>query len=424
MATAIASLLFLLAVIVISCIWQKVNPGILAIMGALVIGSYVEHLKTDSILSNFPIQLFILLVLMSYVFSSAHVNGTLENLTNRAITLIKGRLSLLPILFFILSFALSAMGPGNITAVALLAPISMAMSRKYKLSPLVAAIMICTGANAGAFSPFAPTGVVATGLMKKIGTDESLIWTVFFTAAVLQTLSAVSAYLIFLIRSKQRNGHFNQSFEFNVEIKPLNKKQIITFVLILSLISGVIIFKMPLLLMASLVTAGTMIMGLSDEDKVIKKIPWSVILMVTGIAMLIGLLEKTGGLDLATGFIAKTTSPNLINAVLALITGVVSAFSSSSGVVMPAFIPLIPGLVEKMMLDGAVPLIVAVAVGSHMVDVSPLSTLGALSLAAVEDKKQRQRVFKYLLLWGMSMSVVGAILAFIFLDIAWSLLLV
>lgn len=421
MSTAIISLLALLAIIVISCIWPKINPGIIALMAALVIGVYLGDSKADAILSYFPISLFVLLVLMSYVFTSAHQNGTLEVVTNKAISLVKGKLYLLPVLFFVLSFTLSAMGPGNITAVALLAPVCMAMSKKYKLSPLVTAIMICTGANAGAFSPFAPTGVVATGLMKKIDINEHLIWTVFIASAVLQTISAITAYIIFLVRLKRRNGHINQTFEFKLEVKPLSKKQILTLAVIALLILGVIVFKVPLVVMAATAASFVMFLGLGDEEKVIKKIPWSVILMVCGIATLIGLLEKTGGLDLATGFIAKTTSPNLINAVLALITGIVSAFSSSSGVVMPAFIPLIPGILEKMMLTDAIPLLIAIAVGSHMVDVSPLSTLGALSIASVEDRTQRQRVFRYLLIWGMSMSVVGGFVAFIFLDLLWKM---
>jgi hypothetical protein len=62
-------------------------------------------------------------------------------------------------------------------------------------------------------------------------------------------------------------------------------------------------------------------------------------------------------------------------------------------------------------------MVIAVAVGSHMVDVSPLSTLGALCLAAVEDKSVRNRMFKLLMVWGVSMSVVGGLLAFIFLDV-------
>ena len=85
---------------------------------------------------------------------------------------------------------------------------------------------------------------------------------------------------------------------------------------------------------------------------------------------------------------------------------------------MPAFIPLLPGLAAKMQIQDTVTLVISVAVGSHMVDVSPLSTLGALSLASVVDQSHRQRIFKMLMIWGMSMALVGSALAYVFLDLA------
>jgi hypothetical protein len=45
-----------------------------------------------------------------------------------------------------------------------------------------------------------------------------------------------------------------------------------------------------------------------------------------------------------------------------------------------------------------------------MVDVSPLSTLGALCVATVADPADARTLFRQLLLWGLSMSVVGALL--------------
>jgi hypothetical protein len=41
---------------------------------------------------------------------------------------------------------------------------------------------------------------------------------------------------------------------------------------------------------------------------------------------------------------------------------------------------------------------------------SPLSTLGALCVAAVADVAEARVLFRQLLIWGLSMSIVGAIL--------------
>ncbi len=422
MSIAVVSLLALVIIIILSCFFTRLNPGLLALMAALFIGVYLGDLSVTQILSFFPSKLFILLLSMTMVFGVAQSNGTLEKVTQRALYLIRGQERLLPILIFVLAFMFSALGPGNIAAVAVLAPIAMFLAKKHQISPLVIAIMLCTGANAGAFSPFSPTGVVALGLLEQVSVSTSLIWVVFGASAVLQSISALFAYFIFLFREKQRNSNGHQRMSKATEkqvfhLEKLDFHQKITLILILVLLVGVIVVQIPLTIMAVSVAVLFFVFNLGEEEIILKLIPWGTILMVTGIAVLIGLMEKVGGLDLATSFIASATSSSSINGVLAFVSGLVSAYSSSSGVVLPAFVPLVPGLAEKMQITNIIPMVIAIAVGSHMVDVSPLSTLGALSIAAVDKKEIRDRMFRVLMIWGMSMSVVAGLLAYIFLDL-------
>ncbi len=133
--------------------------------------------------------------------------------------------------------------------------------------------------------------------------------------------------------------------------------------------------------------------------------------MVCGVSLLVAVLEKTGGLDLFTGLIARLASPASINGVIAFVTGAISTYSSTSGVVLPTFLPTVPKLVER--LGGGDPLAVALSinVGASLVDVSPLSTIGALCVAAAADPAGSRDLFRKLLLWGLSMTLVGALLA-------------
>jgi uncharacterized membrane protein len=149
---------------------------------------------------------------------------------------------------------------------------------------------------------------------------------------------------------------------------------------------------------------------------VLRSLPWTIILLVTGITVLIGLVEKTGGMDIATTIIANYTSPKFLYAILSLVSGVVSIYSSSSGVVLPTFISMLPGLMQKIVSADLVKMVIAVDIGSHMVDVSPLSTLGALCLASASEHVNKTKLFRHLLLWGFSMAIAGALLCFLFLD--------
>ena len=47
------------------------------------------------------------------------------------------------------------------------------------------------------------------------------------------------------------------------------------------------------------------VLRLADHDQAIRKMPWTPILMVCGVSVLVALLEKTKGLDLFTALLAS-----------------------------------------------------------------------------------------------------------------------
>jgi len=414
---ALISLMALVVAIIIGCFKPKMNTGIIAITLAMIVGIYGAKLPMKTISAGFPTDLFLMLVSICLLFNMANQNGTLEKLTKIFIKSVKGNPKLFPILFFFLTFLLAAIGPGNIAATALMAPIGMAVAANAGISALLMSIMICTGANAGAFSPIAPTGIIGIGLMNKIGVNgSSMGMTVFLASAAIQSLSAISAYLIFKGFKAKKTKQLDE-FLAKQKVEKFNNKQFLTLAAIAILVLSVVFFKVQISLGAFTLIVILSFIGAADEEKSIKNIPWGIILLVTGITILIGIMEKTGGLNMATSMIAKISNGRTINAILAFITGIVSAYSSSSGVVMPAFIPLIPGIIAKLGTGNILKMIIAVAVGSHMVDVSPLSTLGALTIASADEKEDKVKLFRNLLIWGMSMAVVGAIMAWVFLDL-------
>ena len=106
---------------------------------------------------------------------------------------------------------------------------------------------------------------------------------------------------------------------------------------------------------------------------------------------------------------------------MAFVAGVISSYSSTSGVVLPAFLPTVSGLVER--LGGGDPLEIALSIniGAALVDVSPLSTIGALCIAAVPPgAADTKDLFRKMLLWGFSMALYGAMFCQLFVRFfAW-----
>jgi len=63
------------------------------------------------------------------------------------------------------------------------------------------------------------------------------------------------------------------------------------------------------------------------------------------------------------------------------------------------------------------PIVCSICVGSNLVDVSPLSTTGALCIAAAPATENHAVLFNKMLAWGLSMTVVGAAISWLFFGL-------
>jgi Na+/H+ antiporter NhaD/arsenite permease-like protein len=403
---AVASLIGLLVAIALS-LTSRINVGVVAVVFAWLIGTTLAGLKPDQVAAGFPSSLFLTLTGVSLLFALAETNGTLERLANRAALLAKGNARLVPIVFFVGAFLLSAIGPGAISSVALLAPLAMAIGTRAGVTPFLTALMVANGANAGNLSPISAIGVVANTKMAEagLGGHAGKVWLAGFAA---HAMVAAAAYLLF--GGFRLRGVPASTEGDAVPVTGLDRRQWLTIAVIAAWIVGVVGLQLSVGMAAFGAAAILILARTADETASIRKVPWGVIVMVCGVTVLISLLERTGGMDLFTSMLATLATPGTVNGVVAFVTGLISSWSSTVGVVLPVFLPAVPSLVAKV--GGGDPLAVALSVnvGGALVDVSPLSTLGALCVAAVHDHVTARALFRQLLIWGLSMTVVGAVL--------------
>jgi Na+/H+ antiporter NhaD/arsenite permease-like protein len=405
MTGAIASLLALLGAIVISMV-SRINVGLIAIAAAWLIGVYVVGMKSDAVLAGFPSGLFLTLAGVTLLFAIAEVNRSFEAVAARAFGWARGSSRVLPLIFFVLGFSFAAIGPGAVPAVALVIPLAMALGSRAKIPPLLTALMVANGANAGNLSPISAVGIIANSRMETagIGGHEGIV---MFANLLAHAFVAALAYAFYLFWMRSQPA---QSAAIETAIEPLEGAQRWTLGVLGVWVVGVVLFKLNVGLSAFAAALLLILVRAGDEGAAIKRMPWGIILMVTGVAVLIGLLESSGGMELFSRLLASVATPNTANGVIAFVTGAISTYSSTSGVVLPAFLPTVPAFVKE--LGGGDPLAIALSinVGSSIVDVSPLSTIGALCVAAVGDPANSRKLFYQMLTWGFAMIVVGAIL--------------
>jgi Na+/H+ antiporter NhaD/arsenite permease-like protein len=417
MNLALISVIALGVCILVSCV-TTLNVGVLAIAMAWIVGVYIGNIPLNTVIAGFPTPLFLTLVGVTLLFTLAQSNGTLDKLAHHAVRVCRGNRGVVPIMFFFLAASIASMGPGNIATAALLAPMAMTTAARSGIPLFLMAIMVGNGSNAGSLSPFAPTGIIVNGLMTRINMGGFEMQT-YLSNLLAHAAVAFGGYFLFgglkLFASRDSKSAIvdpNAALPLTAADKAFNRRQWATLAVIASLLVGVIFFNLNVGFGAFVCSVVLVLAKCADDGEALKKMPWRVIVMVTGVTVLISILEKAEGIDLVVSWVAKISSANTVTGVVAFIVGVISVYSSTSGVVLPAFLPMVPGLAQQLGVTHALSIANAMNIGGHLVDVSPLSTIGALCIAGspVDDSRP---LFNKLLAWGLSMSVVGALICWL-----------
>jgi di/tricarboxylate transporter len=405
MSASVLSLSALAAVIVLSS-RKGFHAGAGALALAILIGRFALNLDAKSLAALFPSELLLMLLGVTLLFTMAKANGTLDVLVQNLLGASNCRPWLLPILFFLLTLTLSMLGAGNIGAVALMAPVALETARRAGVGAELTSFMLVTGANAGAFSPLAFTGVIAGALTRRAGLELSPWGDIFAPSLAAQSGLALAGYAL-AWPALQRSRSV-------VRVAPppaAGREQKLTLAALAALAGATLWLQLDVGLTALLLAAVLGLASAADENRAIGELPWSAIVMVCGASTLVAVASRGGGMDVLAGWLSRAGDEAAVTGTTAFFAAFTSIYSSSSGVVMPAFLSMVPEIAEH---SGARPVVLAAAinVSSHLVDISPLSTLGALCVAAVPEA-ERGPVFQRLFYGGLAMSVFAALLGYL-----------
>lgn len=407
----------LVCVLILSCV-TSLNVGLAALSTVWLIGAYVApHFDAQqnltTVLKGFPTKLFLDLAGTTLLFAAAQVNGTLGLVVDRSVQFCGGRAWAVPSVFFLLALMLAAAGPGNIASSALLAPSALAISARLGIPPLVMIMAVAHGSIAGGASPLTPIGIVIADNYARHQLEAALT-TTFLANAAVNTLLAVVGGLIFGgLRWKVNRDDDKPRLSVaaaQTETAPLERRHILTLVAIIGLIVAALALPGLNLGLAAFTAATLVIVSRSaDERDTIRAMPWNVILMVIGVSTLVAYCEKTGAVNLLSQQMRHVADAQTVVGWSAFITGLISIFSSTSSVVLPTFLPMVGDLVEQVGGGNPTAVAEAIVIGSNAVDVSPLSTIGALCVAAAAKTTDTRPLFNRMLLWGFAMAPLSAI---------------
>jgi Na+/H+ antiporter NhaD/arsenite permease-like protein len=431
-------------ILVVAFLWGSVtavNAGIIAIVASFVVGTFMFDVPVKEITGMFPASLFFILAGATLLFSIVKATGTIDLLAMWAERATGGRRALVPVMMFLLTAVLATAGAFTPAAVAIVAPVALALGTRYGISRLAMGLVIVQGANAGAFSPVNPFGVVANQILDTAGAEGGEL-RLFLNCFVFNTVLGVLAYLVvqtWMTRREAKAGVAPVSpapagpggtsgtsgttatatataTATGTETVTAAPKVDVTPMRLLTLagLAGLLVltlgFGVDVGVAALAISLVLLLIRPSLQKPAIDLMPWSAIVLVTGIVMYVGLLEHIGAIAELEESIAGLSSGSTATLVTSYVVGLVSAFASTTGT-LGAITPVVVPLAADPTLS-AIGVVSAIAVSSSVVDVSPMSTTGAL-LMANADAKDERAFFRALLLWAILMIAVVPALAWL-----------
>lgn len=371
---AVLSLVFLIGSIVLGYL-RKTNIGLMAVGLALILG-IISGTPVSTIQAGFPTKLFVTLLGVMLMFSIAQENKTMELLARRVVALAGKRTNLIPIIVYVFSVVLAAVGPGTIPVMSIMAVFTCSLAAEMKISPLLLAPTSVLGAAAGGLTSIAPTGILGINLAEQSGVELAPV-PYLINMLIAMTVYFIILYIILGGYKMKSNVDLSQ-----LELPKFNGNQIITLIGILVMVVLVVGFGLDVGMVCFSVSMVYLVLRVADEKKSIQGIPWSTLVMVAGVNMLMSMALNLGGIDLLSAGLSTMMTPSTAPGVLGLTAGIMSWFSSTSGVVMPTLIPSIPGIIERVGSVSYLSMISAVTNTASAAGMSPLSTGGSLGLSA------------------------------------------
>lgn len=214
MGLQVVALLFLVGAIVLG-FTKKMNVGIVCFGLALVLGT-LGGMSAGDIYKGFPYKLFATLLGTMMFFSLLQQNGTLEKISKRLIGLCGKNTFLVPIIVYVVSFVLSAAGPGAISVQSVTVIFAVSLSVQMNVNPILMGVMAILGAVGGTASPIALTGIIVGDLLTEMGI-EGLSNQIFLGVSISNLICAIVMYIVlggYKIRatvsktSDKANDHF------------------------------------------------------------------------------------------------------------------------------------------------------------------------------------------------------------------------
>lgn len=408
-----------------------INMGALAYVAAWFVGVFALQMDDKEVLGGISADLVLTLIGVTYLFSIAKNNGTVDLIVAKAVQAVGGRVALIPWVMFAVTALLTAIGAASPAACAIIGPVALGFARRYKINPLMMGMFVVHGAQGGGFSPISIYGTITNSVMSEVGYEGTAMGV--FLASLGVNL-AMAVVLFFALGGRQlmqervdpadASGHVVDDLHTGGQSVVASGQGAVVPTItqavgtrrdhVLTLIAFAVVATTALAFDQNIgfvsITAAVVLAMLAPHQHkdAVKQIAWPTVLLVAGVSTYATVLTEAGSPEYIGNWAGGLGIAAIGALVLCYVGGIVSAFASSTAllpVIIPIAVPLIAG-------GGVSPwaMAAALAVSSTIVDVSPFSTNGALMLANRPDTISEQAYYKQILNYAIIVTLAGPLL--------------
>ncbi len=401
-----------------------INAGVLGFVVAWIVGGWMGNLPATTLISYWPNNVMLIVISTALFFGVARENGTLTLFAEKIMYATRKISWFPPIAIYLCAWIIGASGGGGIAAETSMSAIGFSIAGQTGMNPMLVLLACFLGGMGGGGMFWSAEGANRIAYYSQVGVSDDVV----SKTVIYYSLYTIIIYtLIFLVGYVLFKGWKNKLSSFEMKKPaPFNAEQKKTLGLTLTclvLIIGASIWKsfwpsdlskylannlsVQLLLVAGFVVA--CFMKIAEPKKIMKRVPWDMILNIGGMSVMIKVLINCGLTEMIENFFATASIPNILVPVMFfLMAGVITLFSNFT-VIYPLLMPLVP-VVSAATGINSVTIFTGMALGSGLPGCSPYSTGGACCLSGCADEEERTKLVPKLFLMSLTMIVIAALI--------------
>lgn len=405
----------------------KINIGLLALPVTYIISVFLMGNSVKETVPFWPTSTMFTVVSLCLFFGYVNETGAANKIASILLYKTRNRPALLPFTIMLIAIVLTSTGANPFAVAAICCPLIFNICERTGKNAILGFAMFTCGTNMMMYVPWSAGYAVQVGVITNGALADGV--TGYMTGVFLGYLGffLLCGVLLYIFYKGPTYMTCNDEIE---PPEPFDKKQRIAMILVIIMVIVIIVptalgtitgdkaikgfaKKIDVGFVSTVLAAIAAILKLGDTKNVIvKQVPWTTIIMICGVGMLINVAAAGGAIEVVGDWIGTAIPKFLIVPMLFLIGGILSMFVSTNNVAIPTLFAIVPALVAASGLNPMI-IYIAIAVGCSSTGCFPFSGSGSFALAVCQNEKLSAQLFKDQMKMAAFQLTIGIILSFV-----------